>query len=173
MRHVTLVFLALIALAMAQPAHAQYESTSEYRAGYERGHIAGVDFASEPGAEPNFDFISRMNGIMQQATPSNREAWRRGWLKGAQDGFRGIKPSKREAGAYQPLSAAVARPHVKLYSYAETHEATVVSVDIARDRMTVRYTKSRGTEAKSISALSSQWFVKKNDPALKRKGGGA
>ncbi len=168
MRLHTLLLLAAVATGDSQLALAQVEATSEYKAGYARGHVVGLDFARETGSEPHFAYLSRMNGIMEQATPSNREAWRQGWVRGAQDGFRGIKPSRRNAGLYWPLSAAVARPNVKLYSYSEVHQATIVDVDSKHDRMTVKYRKSGDIEPKSISALSSLWFVKKSDPALSR-----
>jgi hypothetical protein len=162
--------ILLIAALMAFPATAQFESTSEYQAGYKRGRVAGKDFAQNvgSGSEPNFEAMSNLNGIMQQATPSNREAWRQGWVKGAQDDFRGIKPSKRNAARYEALSEAVARPGVKLYSFSEAHEATIVSADPSNDRMVVRYRKTGATEPKSISALSQQWFARKDDPALRK-----
>ena len=142
--------ILLIAALMAFPATAQFESTSEYQAGYKRGRVAGKDFAQNvgSGSEPNFEAMSN--------------------LKGAQDGFRGIKPSKRNADRYEALSEAVARPGVKLYSFSEAHEATIVSADPSNDRMVVRYRKTGATEPKSISALSQQWFARKDDPALRK-----
>ena len=101
--------------AASEPVSAptNYESTSEFSAGYARGNTAGLDFAESADREPDFAALSRMNGIMQLSTPSNREAWRRGWVKGAQDGYRGIKPSTRDESAYVSLSVSVARPGVK------------------------------------------------------------
>jgi hypothetical protein len=162
--------LVLLIAVLALPVTAQFESTSEYQAGYKRGRVAGKDIAQNvgSGSEPNFEAFSNLNGIMQQATPSNREAWRQGWVKGAQDGFRGIKPSKRSAARYEALSAAVAKPGVKLYSFSEAHEATIVSADPSNDRMVVRYRKTGATEPKSISALSQLWFARKDDPVLRK-----
>ena len=166
MRH--LRFLISIVL-LSTPLLAQSSSTPEFRSGYSRGQIAGKDFAQEPGSEPNFDYLSHLTGIMEQASASNREAWRQGWVKGAQDGFRGIKPSSRDAARYLSLSPQVAKAGVKLYGLDEVHQATVVSADVSKDTMVIRYRKSGTTEPKSISALSPLLFVRKNDAALKAR----
>lgn len=160
--------ILLLAALMAFPATAQFESTAEYQAGYKRGRIVGKDLAQAINIEPDFEYLSHLNGNMEQADPSNREAWRQGWVKGAQDSFRRIKPNKRNAARYENLSAALARPGVKLYSISEVHDATVVSADPANDRMVVRYRKTGAIEPKSISALSRLWFTRKDDPVLHR-----
>jgi|GEM_PF-6529725 len=61
-----LVLLVVLVL-LSFPAFSQIESTAEYRSGYKRGHVAGKDFAQYPGSEPNFNYLSNMTGIMEQA----------------------------------------------------------------------------------------------------------
>jgi len=62
------------------------------------------------------------------------------------------------------VSSTNATQGVKLYSHSEVHEATVISVDVTSDTMTVRYEKNGAVEPKSISALSAHWFVRKPLP---------
>jgi hypothetical protein len=60
----------------------------------------------------------------------------------------------------KPLTATNAANGVKLYSAAGVHEATIVGVDAAVDRITVRYVRDGASEPKVLSALGKFWFVK-------------
>jgi hypothetical protein len=140
-----------------------------FDSGYASGRSFGADIADTPGEEPDFEYLSRLNGIMQQASSSNMEAWRRGWVKGAQDAFRKVTPSTRDPNAHEHLSQSNARPGVKLYSFAESHEATILTVDRSRDLMTVRHSGDGTVETKGISALSDLWYVRKEKPSQRRR----
>jgi|GEM_PF-5461515 len=100
------------------------------------------------------------------------EAWRRGWVAGAKDGYRGIRPAPKAPKPVQfvDLAPASARAGVRLYSkHSGAHVATIVSAKPATDSMVVRYKASGDIEPKSISVLSQSWAVKESDPALKAK----
>ena len=59
-----------------------------------------------------------------------------------------------------PLSAVTAAVGMKLYNAAGVHEATIAGVDLAVDRITVRYVKNGARELKSLSGVSRWWYVK-------------
>lgn len=60
----------------------------------------------------------------------------------------------------KPLSATNAAIGVKLYNAAGIHEATIVGVDAAANRITVHYVRNGATEPKMLSAVGAFWFVK-------------
>jgi hypothetical protein len=68
-------------------------------------------------------------------------------------------PMLHEA-SLQSLTAATATIGTKLYNAAGVHEATIVAVDLPRDRITVRFVRSGTREPKMLSAVSQLWFVK-------------
>ena len=69
------------------------------------------------------------------------------------------RPMLHEANL-KPLTAVNAAVGVKLYNAAGVHEVTIVGVDAAADRVTVRYVKNGTKEPKILSAVSAFWFVK-------------
>jgi hypothetical protein len=54
----------------------------------------------------------------------------------------------------KPLSSATATMGMKLYNAAGVHEATIIAVDLAADRITVRYVRNGTKEPKMLSAIS-------------------
>lgn len=61
----------------------------------------------------------------------------------------------------QPLTGATATIGTKLYNAAGVHEATIMAVDLPRDRITVRFVRNGAREPKMLSAVSQFWFVKR------------
>jgi hypothetical protein len=59
-----------------------------------------------------------------------------------------------------PLTAAAAKAGRKLYNAAGHHEATIVNVDVASDRIVVKFKRNSVIEPKTLSAVSQFWFVK-------------
>jgi len=59
----------------------------------------------------------------------------------------------------RPLTATNAAIGVNLYNAAGGHEATIVAVDAAADRITVRYNNGV-REPKTLSAVGRFWYVK-------------
>jgi hypothetical protein len=58
------------------------------------------------------------------------------------------------------LTIATAVVGANLYNAAGTHEATIVGVDAAADRITVRFVSNGVNEPKKLSAVSAFWYVR-------------
>ena len=61
----------------------------------------------------------------------------------------------------EPLSETTATVGARLYNAAGAYEATIVGVDLAADRIVVRYVRNGAREPKTLSAVSRFWFVRR------------
>jgi hypothetical protein len=62
---------------------------------------------------------------------------------------------------FENLSWQNARAGTKLYNGAYRHEATILRLDPAHDRMQVRYVRTGEVEPKQFSAVARYWYVRK------------
>jgi hypothetical protein len=141
------------------------KSSPEYQTGYKRGYKEGRSWAKEVvgGGMPTSQGIRTMASYQASESGSkDQPSWADGWYDGFGDGYQGIKPAKIHSSNLQPLSWANAKPGVKLYDHEGNYQVTITTVNQAYGTITVKYPASRGgvTEDKSLTSLSSFWFVK-------------
>lgn len=98
-------------------------------------------------------------GSYDRSTQSLGDDW-----KVAMKGEAGRETARPRAMLHEPnltpLSAATAAVGMKLYNSAGIHEVTIVGLNIAADRITVRYVSNGAREPKSLSGVSRWWYVK-------------
>lgn len=154
----------------ASPRPQATADDADYKRGYKEGLKTGKFEAKQPGGmstEEGLQSAARGSAIREDRTRESAE-WQRGWIDGYKQGFTSIRgPGRREAD-YENLSWSSALPGVKLYNNDGHHEVTIVSADPSAGLITVRYKADGTVENKNLSALSRLWFVRKDDPALRR-----
>lgn len=141
------------------------KSSPEYQAGYKRGYKEGRSWAKEVvgGGMPTAQGIRMMASYQASESGSkDQSAWEEGWYDGFGDGYQGIKPPKINSSNLQAVSWANAKPGVKLYDREGNYQVTITSVNETEGTISVKYPAARGgvTEDKSLTSLSSFWFVK-------------
>jgi hypothetical protein len=163
-----------VSMSPAPAETAPDPNSPDYHAGYRKGFIEGQKWAREIKNTTGIPYplaISVMaSHDAEDSKAGDKRAWQSGWESGFTKGYRTIKPSKVREEDFEPLSWANAKPRAGLYDNEGRQVGTIIAVNEPNGIITVKYgAEGRGAvEDKLLAALSHFWFVRKDDPALRK-----